>query len=55
MRFPTRAQQHVHFRSFIFHLSGCCRIMNVEEGARALLLLASANKAFPLLLREETH
>lgn len=44
MRFPTNAQQYVHFRSFIFHLSGCCRIMKGEEGARAPLLLA------PLLL-----
>lgn len=36
MRFPTNAQQYVHFRSFIFHLSGCCRIMNGEEGAPLL-------------------
>lgn len=53
MRFPTNAEQYVHFRSFIFHLSGCCRIMNGEEGARVLLLLAPAGDA--ALLQEETH
>lgn len=53
MRFPTNAEQYVHFRSFIFHLSGCCGIMNGEEGARVLLLLAPADRG--ALLQEETH
>lgn len=40
MRFPTNAEQYVHFRSFIFHLSGCCRIMNGEGGARVVAVSA---------------
>lgn len=34
MCFPTNAEQYVHFRSFIFHQSGCFWIMS-EKGGHA--------------------
>lgn len=44
MCFPTNAERYVHFRSFIFHLSGCCWIMT-EKGGRARVVAGSAGPA----------
>lgn len=41
--FPTNAEQQVHFRSSIFHLSGHCRMMNVNENVHMLEFVASAS------------
>lgn len=40
MCFPTNAEQYVHFRSFIFHLSGCCWLMT-EKGGSARVVAVS--------------
>lgn len=42
MCFPTIAEHYVHFRSFIFHLSGW---IMTEKGGRAPIVAVSAGPA----------